>query len=676
MRWTLLLLLVGAVLVGGCGGAGSEALDAGGRDTRPGDADQPDVLPDGTPGQDAFDTKPQGDLPGDGLLPQDGQTQADGDLSGALDLLPDPDLYPVLCQPCRTDADCKVEGAAGERCLTYGDTGSFCGTLCDDTDACPKGFACEPRQDGQGVQTNQCVALAQCPCNAASVAQGLYTFCYFENDLGRCKGVRTCADGGLSACDAREAKVETCNGLDDDCDGGTDDNACDDANPCTADSCDKGQCSNVPDDELGCDDGSACTQGDHCAGGACVFASQKDCDDGKDCTVDSCAPDGTCVNVLDGDNPDCGCNAASLCSDLDPCTRDWCDLASTRCQHEPLSCDDHNPCTADSCDSEVEGDACRHTLTLDAPGCEAKDLCDANEDCVAANKCQTATCVIASGEAFGFCEFKEKVCNDKSVCTKDSCNLTTGLCEYATLKCVDDNPCTSDYCDPGLGCIHDATTGKCNDGNACTDGDVCQDGGCKAGALVVCDDKNDCTADYCDPAKGCTFLPVALPCDDGDPCTQGDTCDDGACVGGSPRVCDDKNPCTNDECLEGIGCSSVPAGNTCSDGNPCTTGDHCDSGFCVAGTPPKLQRQQPLHGRRLRPQPGLHASEQHRPVRRRQQVHHRGPVQQRLVPGCGGEGLQRRHHLHHRFVRRQGGLQEPVLAKPLRRQQPLHGRYV
>jgi cysteine-rich repeat protein len=195
------------------------------------------------------------------------------------------------------------------------------------------------------------------------------------------------------------------------------------------------------------------------------------------------------------------------------------------------------------------------------------------------------TCVRNSGDALGLCKVADKLCNDFNPCTKDSCNPSSGLCEYATLKCADENPCTRDYCDPGLGCIHEATTGKCSDTNACTEGDQCQDGGCRAGAPVVCDDKNPCTADYCDPAKGCTYLPVALPCDDLDPCTLGDTCSQGNCVGGSPRVCDDQNPCTNDECVQGVGCASVPAGNACSDGDPCTAGDRCEGGLCLAGSP-------------------------------------------------------------------------------------------
>jgi N-acetylneuraminic acid mutarotase len=84
-------------------------------------------------------------------------------------------------------------------------------------------------------------------------------------------------------CDDTRANVhpgatESCDGLDNDCDGVIDnggDALCDDANPCTIDACDSiaGACShNSRPNGTVCDDGSSCTTGETCRAGACTPA--------------------------------------------------------------------------------------------------------------------------------------------------------------------------------------------------------------------------------------------------------------------------------------------------------------------------------------------------------------------------------------------------------------------
>ncbi|MFH1532525.1 MAG: hypothetical protein ABIK09_17515 [Pseudomonadota bacterium] len=77
--------------------------------------------------------------------------------------------------------------------------------------------------------------LGECPCTDSAVALVLWTPCRIGNDAGTCPGKRVCTAAGLGACDAAEAAAETCNGVDDDCDGVTDEETCDDGNPCTED---------------------------------------------------------------------------------------------------------------------------------------------------------------------------------------------------------------------------------------------------------------------------------------------------------------------------------------------------------------------------------------------------------------------------------------------------------
>ena len=153
-------------------------------------------------------------------------------------------------------------------------------------------------------------------------------------------------------------------------------------------------------------------------------------------------------------------------------------------------------------------------------------------------------------------------------------------------------------------CAGQADGTPCDDGDCCTLGDACSAGVC-VGVLMICDDANPCTNEFCDPA-GCVCVHVAIPgctpcfgpegsaCDDGTLCTTGDVCLGGVCTG-TDRDCDDSNPCTTDTCDPATGwCAYAPGNSACSDGNPCTTDDHCGTicgeyaegcgiGSCVGG---------------------------------------------------------------------------------------------
>ena len=88
--------------------------------------------------------------------------------------------------------------------------------------------------------------------------------CYVGIGICARQGMIVCANSALS-CDAvpGEPQLEACNGLDDDCDGVTDEGAdasCNDGNACTVDACVSGACSHVP---VNCDDGNPNTT-DYC----------------------------------------------------------------------------------------------------------------------------------------------------------------------------------------------------------------------------------------------------------------------------------------------------------------------------------------------------------------------------------------------------------------------------
>ncbi len=172
-------------------------------------------------------------------------------------------------------------------------------------------------------------------------------------------------------------------------------------------------------------------------------------------------------------------------------------------------------------------------------------------------------------------------CDDASACsTGDKCS--DGACVGVAVVCDDKNPCTQDACNPSLGCTSTpADGGLCSDGSVCTVGDVCQGGACLPGATTACDDDNLCTTDSCNALTGCIAASNSLPCSDGDACTLGDGCKNGACANTGKLPCNDGNPCTDDSCDPVQGCLFATNSLICSDNNVCTTGDVCAQGVCA-----------------------------------------------------------------------------------------------
>ena len=246
---------------------------------------------------------------------------------------------------------------------------------------------------------------------------------------------------------------ETCNGVDDNCNGLTDES---------------------------CDDGEPCTVNDACLGLGNCSGTLMNCGDGNACTADTCAA-GTCQHV------------AYTCNDNNACTADTCDPASG-CTHPPLTtaCDDGNPCTT--------GDSCATGVCAGTP-----DTCDDS------NACTTDAC-----SATGGCTHVNNTatCDDGNPCTAtDVC--AGGTCVGSGGLCNDGNACTDDTCTGGV-CGHANNTATCDDGNGCTVGDVCTAGTCVAGTPNTCDDGLSCTTDACS-AGTCSHTdtcPAGNKCDE------------------------------------------------------------------------------------------------------------------------------------------------------------------
>ena len=139
----------------------------------------------------------------------------------------------AACLPCTEDANCVVPGNA---CVAL-DGGSFCGQDCSagnlngfDVGVCPAGFSCTALDDGR----EQCLPdTASCSCLGPNTA-GRTRPCTRSNAAGTCAGQQQCAPaaGGWSSCTAREPAAESCNGLDDDCNGVVDEGVAPPSDPC------------------------------------------------------------------------------------------------------------------------------------------------------------------------------------------------------------------------------------------------------------------------------------------------------------------------------------------------------------------------------------------------------------------------------------------------------------
>ena len=331
-------------------------------------------------------------------------------------------VYPFALGSCDDDNPCTQE----DHC----DAGACIGipTSCDDANECTAD-ACNGTDgcvhvviDGSCEDGNACTALDQC-------------------EAGKCKGVGiTCNDENPCTddiCDPavgclHPANVAPCSDGDlctygDKCDSGVCGGlpvSCEDGNPCTTKSCHYLAGCLVANLYIPCGDGSLCTVGDWCIDGVCTAGPPVVCDDGNPCTVDSCDPvTGLCIYG----NTGWPCDDGNACTHLDHC-------GDGACAGYSVTCTDENHCTTDSCDAE---EGCLHSALDGAQ-------CDDGNPCTAGDLCILDECV---GQ-------EPVVCNDKNVCTADSCHSV-------------------------LGCMFTGETGAdCNDGDDSTIDDACQEGTC------------------------------------------------------------------------------------------------------------------------------------------------------------------------------------------------------
>ncbi|MBM4318705.1 MAG: hypothetical protein FJ125_01790, partial [Deltaproteobacteria bacterium] len=496
----------------------------------------------------------------------------------------DPLVYQGAAERCNAeDDDC--DGATDEDFSLSSDP-AHCGN-CERRCNLP---AAQP-----GCARGECVLVpcgAQLPCAAGFSCQRGWCCLASRwnlNDLAE--------DGCELECTVTRDGLEECDGLDNDCDGRTDEET-----DLLADPAHCGRCGVVcpPADCFRDGDGYAARPASVCQGGECSLEAALGCglyvcagDEGGegDRCADSCRDDGDCMAAAHCVEQACVADR----SDGEPCTEDR--------QCGSGHCGNGYCCRAGDCCGEVAHCPAGYTVpaTCEVPGaCQGFRLdarCDEEHRCVSLRV------------------------DDDSGCTAQTVADECGL--FLAVRCRGgaeqaDPPCpmaceVDEQCDPGAHCDaicqpdlpdgapcnedSDCSSGHCANGFCCADGDCCAtEASCPALYTVLprCDDPSTCQGHRRDATcieHRCGSTP---PLDDDRGCISGQLSDECGlfpavrCTGeleqadppcpqlcGADRDCDPETHCDDGQCLP-----DQEAGRFCDELSDCRQGLTCVDGVC------------------------------------------------------------------------------------------------
>lgn len=304
-----------------------------------------------------------------------------------------------------------------------------------------------------------------------------------------------------------------------------------------------------------CDDGEGCPSIDMCVDGTCVSGEVTSCDDADDCTADSCdvagcqhvptpgCPPYLCGNgILNGGNPAEQCDQGAANGMATSCCDIACRLKPTSEVCRPIAggCD-----VAETCDGRSSDCPPDQVVTAETTCRPAVDVCDEAEKCSGTSKscpedkpfggvkvCRAASQCDEAEECDGAntsCP-RDRFKPDGATCELSGCSVP--LCIQGTCAC---QLCGNGEKDQFEECDH-------LEGNSDSeDAGVCCSTQCKFQAGRRCRVSKDTCLETSICADNVASCPPLVPAGRGKPCvlegcTFNSSCEDGECRGGT-SVC-------------------------------------------------------------------------------------------------------------------------------------------
>lgn len=468
---------------------------------------------------------------------------------------------------CEVNAPCARASCDEGTCFAVLEDGA-----CAPTEWCDPDFGCRPRGDetldGGVPDAGGCMVNADCDdaidctvdvCAGGSCENTADDAACTEASDGMCIEGFGCQYGGCtpSTCIAGDCEVARCEGdtciletacagTQMCCGGACVAAGCDDADPCTDDSCGASGCVNTPNSDT-CDDGVFCNGADSCSGGTCSVNAGDPCPGMTMCqegsrTCTGCGDSGDCPAEIAGGFGSCGGFSGT------------CDLTGTRSQTVTSF-----TCVAGTCmgSDRMETEACNRVT-------------------------EGLSCGMTSFGTWASCGNYSGACDESGTRSRTQTDLVcmSGTC--ATVMGTDVGMCSRNTDGTGCGPVTMSNWSTCGGF-----GSTCDESGTQSRTLTT----PTCVSESC-VDQGTAENQACSRDTDGTVCMSPSVPAWGTCTGFS-STCDETGSqsrtrtdftCTNGSCsgmmsMESQMCMRNTDGNSCEDSTTCIIGS-CNNGSC------------------------------------------------------------------------------------------------